>query len=151
MRRFVSWRSRPLSCGSPGTWSTTPSWGPERVSSPSGWELLWGGSRSSGLSRCPGDRRARKAPPSSPRAGIVRILSILAALVVVAGLMNLLGFQLTMFLFMVFLLMVLGRQTLWMTLIIALVCSVGVYHLFGRYLDVQLPAASLAFLANLGL
>ena len=56
-----------------------------------------------------------------------------------------------MFLFLLFMLMILGRQTIWMTLIIALVGSVGVYHLFGRYLDVQLPTASLTFLANLGL
>jgi hypothetical protein len=65
--------------------------------------------------------------------------------------MDLLGFQLMMFLFMLFMLMILGRQTIWTTVIIALACSVGVYHLFGRYLDVQLPPSSLAFLANLGL
>jgi hypothetical protein len=69
----------------------------------------------------------------------------------VSALMDLLGFQLAMFLFMIFMLMILGRQTIWTTLIVALVCSVGVYHLFGRYLDLQLPAASLSFLAKLGL
>lgn len=87
-------------------------------------------------------------PPSS---GIVRIVSILAALAAMAGFMNLLGFQLSMFLFVVFLLMVLGRQTPWVTVIAALVCSVGVYHLFGGYLDVSLPAASIKWLAGLGL
>ncbi len=56
-----------------------------------------------------------------------------------------------MFLFMVFLLVVLGRQSLWVSVIAALVCSVGVYHLFGGYLDVALPAASLKWLAGLGL
>jgi putative tricarboxylic transport membrane protein len=85
------------------------------------------------------------------RAGIVRILSILAALTAIAGVMNLLGFQLTMFLFLVFLLRVLGRQALWVTLAVASLCSVGVYHLFGSYLDVALPAASVTFLARLGL
>ena len=90
--------------------------------------------------------------PSLPsRGGIVRILSIIVSVAAVSALMNLLGFQLTMFVFMIFMLMILGRQTIWTTLIIALVCSVGVYHVFGRYLDVQLPAASLSFLANLGL
>jgi putative tricarboxylic transport membrane protein len=84
-------------------------------------------------------------------AGIVRILSTLAALVAMAGFMNLLGFQLTMFLFMVFLLMVLGRQALWMTVIAALLASVGVYHLFGGYLGVSLPGATVKLLANLGL
>ncbi len=86
-----------------------------------------------------------------PRAGIVRILSILAALAAMAGFMNLLGFQLTMFFFLVFLLMVLGRQALWVTLVVALLGSVGVYRLFGGYLDVSLPAAGLKFLVNLGL
>jgi putative tricarboxylic transport membrane protein len=81
----------------------------------------------------------------------VRILSILAALAAMAGFMNLLGFQLTMFFFLVFLLMVLGRQALWVTLVVALLGSVGVYRLFGGYLDVSLPAAGVKFLANLGL
>jgi putative tricarboxylic transport membrane protein len=85
------------------------------------------------------------------RKGIVRILSTLAALVVMAGLMNQLGFQLAMFLFLVFLLVGLGRQALWVTLIVAILGSVGVYHLFGAYLGVPLPAATLKFLSNLGL
>jgi putative tricarboxylic transport membrane protein len=93
-----------------------------------------------------------KAPAFLPqRAGLVRILSILAALAVMSGLMNLLGFQLTMFLFLVFLLMVLGRQALWVTLAVALLGSIGVYHLFGAYLDVPLPPAAVKFLAKLGL
>jgi putative tricarboxylic transport membrane protein len=85
------------------------------------------------------------------RAGIGRILAILAALGAMAGLMDLLGFQLMMFAFLVFLLMFLGQQKVWMTLVIALVGSVGVYHVFSRYLDVQLPAATVKFLAHLGL
>jgi putative tricarboxylic transport membrane protein len=82
--------------------------------------------------------------------GVLQILLILSALSATA-VMDVIGFQLTMFLFVVFLLRVLGRSSLWTTLIIALVSSVGVFHLFGRYLDVQLPASSLAMLAMLGL
>ena len=85
------------------------------------------------------------------RVGIVRILLTVAALVVLAGFLNLLGFQLTMFLFLVFLLKVLGGQALWVTLVSAILGSVGIYHLFGRYLDVALPPATVKFLANLGL
>ncbi len=85
------------------------------------------------------------------RLGIMRILLTVVALVVMAGFMNLLGFQLTMFLFLVFLLRVLGGQALWVTLISALLGSVGIYHLFGRYLDVSLPPATVKFLAHLGL
>jgi putative tricarboxylic transport membrane protein len=83
--------------------------------------------------------------------GVLQIVSILLALSANAFFMGIIGFQLTMFLFMVFLLRVLGRRSLWMTLIIAVVCSVGVYHVFGGYLDVQLPVASLEIFAALGL
>jgi len=85
------------------------------------------------------------------RSGILRILAILVALGAMSGLMDLLGFQLTMFLFLGYLVRVLGRQPLWLTAIVALVGSVGVYYVFGGYLDVQLPAASIALLAKLGL
>ena len=85
------------------------------------------------------------------RAGLIQIVSILASLLVMAGLMTPIGFQLSMFLFLVFLLGVLGRQKLWVTLVIAILGSVGVFHVFGGYLDVPLPAASIPFLANLGL
>jgi len=85
------------------------------------------------------------------REGLVRLLSVLCALVAATLLMDFLGFQLAMFLLLVFLLRVPGRQKVWLTLVIALLGSVGIYHLFGSYLDVQLPKASLAFLAGLGL
>ncbi len=93
-----------------------------------------------------------KERPFLPRdGGTWRIVSILASLVVVSGLMNVIGFQLTMFLFLFYLLMILGRQKLVITSIIGLAGSVGVYHLFVNYLDVPLPVASFAALANLGL
>ncbi len=81
----------------------------------------------------------------------MRLLSVLGALVAATLLMNFLGYQLAMFLLLVFLLLVPGRQPVWLTLVIAFFGSVGVYHLFGSYLDVQLPQASLGFLAVLGL
>ena len=121
-----------------------------------GFFPFWLGCSGRALDRlaCPGVRRSGNTEEGAflpPRGGIVRILSIVVSVAVVSALMDLLGFQLTMFLFMVFMLMILGRQTLWMTVVIALLGSVGVYHLFGRYLDVPLPVASVAFLANLGL
>ena len=97
------------------------------------------------------ERIPQEAPFFPERLGIMRILLTVAALVVMAGFMNLLGFQLTMFLFLVFLLRVLGGQALWVTLISALLGSVGIYHLFARYLDVSLPPATVKFLAHLGL
>lgn len=85
------------------------------------------------------------------RPGIVRLLSVLGAMVAATLLMDFLGYQVAMFLLLFFLLLVPGRQTIWLTLVIALLGSVGVYHVFGSYLDVQLPKASLALLAGLGL
>jgi hypothetical protein len=82
--------------------------------------------------------------------GILQILYILVSLSATA-VMNVIGYQLTMFLFMIFLLRVVGQTSLWTTLIIAIVSSFGVYHLFGKYLDVQLPAASLTLLSAVGL
>jgi len=85
------------------------------------------------------------------RGGIVRILSLISAVLVMARLMNVLGFQLAMFLFLVFTLWVLGKQPIWLTAVIALGGSVGIYHLFSVYLDVELPKSSLAILVTLGL
>lgn len=85
------------------------------------------------------------------RGGMARLLSVLAAMLAATLLMDFLGFQLAMFLLLFFLLLIPGRQTIWLTLVVTLLGSVGVYHLFGSYLDVQLPKASLAFLAGLGL
>jgi len=95
--------------------------------------------------------KSKEGPFFPQKAGLYQILSILASLLMVAGLMNVIGFQLTMLLFLVFLLKILGRQSIWATLIIAVLGSIGVFHLFGRYLDVPLPVSSLTFLASLGL
>ena len=85
------------------------------------------------------------------RDGMVRLVSVLGAVAAATLLMDFLGFQVAMFLLLFFLLLIPGRQTIWLTLLVALLGSVGVYHLFGSYLDVQLPKASLALLAGLGL
>jgi putative tricarboxylic transport membrane protein len=85
------------------------------------------------------------------RGGMVRLLSVLGAMVAATLLMDFLGFQVAMFLLLFFLLLIPGRQTIWLTLVVAFLGSVGVYHVFGSYLDVQLPKASLALLTALGL
>jgi putative tricarboxylic transport membrane protein len=85
------------------------------------------------------------------RSGVIRILSIIGALVMISYLMDIFGFQLMMFLFLVFLLIILGRQPVWLTLVVSFLGSFGVYHLFGGYLDVSLPEASVSILAKLGL
>ncbi|HTU02907.1 MAG TPA: tripartite tricarboxylate transporter TctB family protein [Candidatus Sulfotelmatobacter sp.] len=102
-----------------------------------------------GLSRPAGRPAAGAFLPD--RGGIARILALIAAMLAVASVLNFLGFQVTMFVFLVFTLMILGKQPVWLTLVIALAGSVGVYHVFGGYLDVQLPESSMGWLAKLGL
>ena len=82
---------------------------------------------------------------------VVRILSILGALTLFGLLMDTVGFQILAFVFLLFLLLALGRQNPALTLVIALAGSFGLYYLFTGYLDVSLPTSSVPFLANLGL
>ena len=85
------------------------------------------------------------------RAGARRIRSILSALVVCTALLNLLGFTLTMFGFLFFLLSALGRRSLIVTIVMAVAGSLGVCYAFEHWLGVLLPKSSLALLSGLGL
>lgn len=100
---------------------------------------------------------SRRAPEGGagshlpPRDGLLRIGAILGALALMALVMDVIGFQVSMFLFLGFLLLVLGGQRLWVTGIAALVGSAGIFHVFVRYLDLPLPTASIGLLNRLGL
>lgn len=82
---------------------------------------------------------------------LLRLLSIVGALCFMIILMEPLGFQLSMFAFMIFLLVVLGRVKILTTLIIAAGSSFGLFQVFTMLLDVQLPHAAIPFLAGIGL
>ena len=79
------------------------------------------------------------------------VLGIVGGLILLAALMGLLGFQISMALFLFAELMFLGRQKWWLSVVIALVGSVGTFVLFDRVLGVLLPLSSLPFLSGLGL
>ncbi|MHB0868637.1 MAG: tripartite tricarboxylate transporter TctB family protein [Chloroflexota bacterium] len=85
------------------------------------------------------------------RRGLIRIGCILLAMALFGWVVDYLGFQLTMLVFLVFLLTALGRQKPIVTATAAIVGSFGVYYAFTQGLDVQLPASSIEFLSNLGL
>ncbi len=68
-----------------------------------------------------------------------RIAAVLVALLAVATLMPTLGFRLTMLAFYLVLLSLLGRRNPLETLILALIGSFGVFHLFVEYLSLPLP------------
>jgi len=79
------------------------------------------------------------------REGVKRMVSIIGALVAAQFLMTILGFSLTMMAFCVYLLRRLGRQSWWLTLVLAVAASFGTTYLFGL-LQVMLPKGLLGFL-----
>jgi len=85
------------------------------------------------------------------RKGSLRLISIVTALVACTLLLNSLGFSLTTLAFLVFLLCMLGRPSVLLTVIIALAGSFGVSYIFQHWLGVLLPKSSIAFLKSLGL
>lgn len=85
------------------------------------------------------------------RRALLRIGAVIGALILTALLLPLLGFQLTVFLLLMFLLLGLERVPPAISLIVALVFSVGLFQVLTRFLDVELPLASLSALRQLGL
>ncbi len=85
------------------------------------------------------------------RAGILRVLAITGALILYTALVGQTGYQLTTFVFLLFLLRMLGRQRLPLVLIVSILGSFGVYVVFANWLGVLLPTASIGWLQDLGL
>ena len=84
------------------------------------------------------------------RAGCVRIVALILSVAIFGLLVEQIGFSLLMFAFLLFLLVALGRQNVYVTLSVSTVGSFGVYYLFTNYLNVHLPKSSIEFLQNLG-
>lgn len=90
-------------------------------------------------------RRSSEPLPSGfipDRAGIIRMLSVIGALLAALLLMEWLGFSLTMLIFSLVLLRVLGRHPWWLTIVLALAGSFGTAFIF-RQLQVMLPVGVL--------
>jgi hypothetical protein len=79
------------------------------------------------------------------------VVGVVGGLILLAAVMDLVGFQISMALFLFAELKWLGRQRWWIAAVIALVGSVGTFVLFDRVLGVQLPLSSLPALAGVGL
>jgi putative tricarboxylic transport membrane protein len=79
------------------------------------------------------------------------VVGILGGLILLAALMDLLGFQISMALFLFVELMWLGRQRWWLSAVVALVASIGTFVVFDRVLGVALPLSSLPVLSGMGL
>ena len=92
--------------------------------------------------------RGREFVPS--RAGLIRIAALILAVAVFGLLVEKIGFAVLMFAFLLFLLVALGRQSVFVTLAVSIFGSFGVYFVFSSWLKVHLPESSIAWLRNLG-
>ena len=90
-----------------------------------------------------GKAQARPGNLIASRAGYLRVLAVLGALVGLVVLIEPLGFRLTMFAFYLVLLLSLGRQRLIVSCAIALAGSFGCYYAFTAWLKVALPVGHL--------
>lgn len=92
-------------------------------------------------------RRPREPLPMGfipDKEGGRRVISILVALGAALGLMKPLGFNLTIFIFSIFLMRSLGKQSWKATAVVSLVGSLGTFYFF-RQLQVYLPTSFFGF------
>ncbi len=87
----------------------------------------------------------------SGRKGVLKVTCVVVALVAFTLVVGSLGYKLTMLIFLLSLLTLLGRQNLLLTAGIALLGSFGVFYAFNNWLGVPLPPASIELLQNWGL
>lgn len=76
-------------------------------------------------------------PPGEAR---MPVLVTVACLVLTVGLLPLIGFRLTVLGLSMVLLLVVGRQPLWVAGVVSVLCSVGIYYVFTNLLGVVLPS-----------
>lgn len=79
------------------------------------------------------------------------VLSVVLSLAILAAVLDLIGFQLGMFLFLMYHLKIRGHRSWIPSLIIALAGSVGAFYAFNYGLNVALPTAGIPLLNSIGL
>ena len=91
--------------------------------------------------------------PSETPEGVDRglVMAVVGSLVVLAAVMDLLGFQLSMFLFLMYHLKLRGRRAWPSSLVTALAGSVGAFYAFNYGLNVSLPVSAFPLLNTIGL
>lgn len=87
----------------------------------------------------------------TPDYSLPTVLAILVSLCVLAACLEPIGYQVSMLVFLLFHLLVVGRRGLLQSLVIAVIGSFGVFYAFTRLLTVPLPVSSIPFLRDLGL
>lgn len=96
------------------------------------------------------NNQAEAAPENETPEPKRSIWIVVLSLLILAGLLEILGYQLAMFAFLILHLKVLGKRRWVSSLIIAAVGSVGIFILFTQVLQVPLPTSSIGFLQGLG-
>ena len=91
--------------------------------------------------------------PSATGEGVDKgvVISVVASLVILASVMDLLGFQPSMFAFLLYHLKIRGRRAWVPSLMIALAGSVGAFYAFNYGLNVALPVSAFTPLNLIGL
>lgn len=94
----------------------------------------------------------RDAPTSALQRKVWRTGGVtIASLVLLGAVLDLVGFQIAIFAFLLFHLRWRGKVRWRTSLVVAVVGSVGTFHLFGDLLLVPLPVAAVPILSGLGL
>jgi len=91
--------------------------------------------------------------PSETASGVDRglVLSVVISLALLAAVMDLIGFQLSMFIFLMYHLKIRGGRRWVSSLIIAVAGSFGAFYAFNYGLNVTLPTAGISVLNSIGL
>ncbi|MCQ6270100.1 tripartite tricarboxylate transporter TctB family protein [Pseudarthrobacter sp. R1] len=91
--------------------------------------------------------------PSDAAEGVDRglVIAVVLSLTILAAVMDLLGFQLSMFLFLMYHLKLRGHRSWISSLITALASSVGAFYAFNYGLNVALPVSAFPLLNTIGL
>ena len=79
------------------------------------------------------------------KGGAARVVLVLAAMVLVALLLQPVGFRITIAAFMLLMLVALGRQPLWLAASVSLALPLALFELFTQLLRVPLPRGLLGF------
>jgi len=90
-------------------------------------------------------KREEEEKAALMKGATVRVLLILASLIIYGLLLESLGFILTTFLLMGFLLLAIGSQRIILAILISLFSSIGCYAVFQLWLEVQLPKGIFGF------
>lgn len=95
--------------------------------------------------------RASDGEDEAPEYSLPTAVAIVVSLVVLATCLEVVGYQLSMLLFLFFHLRVLGKRGLLLSVVIAALGSFGVFVAFTQLLGVPLPASTLPLLRGWGL